>query len=109
MPPTNAKSTASSPPPRDGLASLYLALTKARLSAMVLLTTLAGFLLGQQDGFVVGQLLWTLLGTGLCALGANALNQCWEMDRDRLMHRTRERPLPSGRLSLKHGLSLLRL
>ena len=45
------------------------------------------------------RLLWTLIGTGLVAVGANALNQVLEADFDALMPRTAARPLPSGRLS----------
>ncbi|MCX7869376.1 MAG: heme o synthase [Terrimicrobiaceae bacterium] len=74
-------------------------LSKARLSAMVLLTTAAGFLLGWR-----GPLNWTifgatLAGTALCAAGASALNQWIERLRDGMMRRTRLRPLPAGRLA----------
>jgi protoheme IX farnesyltransferase len=45
-----------------------------------------------------------LLGTLLTAMGANGLNQWWERDRDAKMARTRNRPLPLGRLSANHAL-----
>jgi len=83
--------------------ALYAELTKARLSAMVLLTTLAGYLLGARGHVDGARLLWTLLGTGACALGANALNQCLEVERDARMERTRNRPLPSERMSRAHA------
>ena len=47
-----------------------------------------------------------VLGGGLAAAGANALNCALERDVDGRMHRTRERPLPSGRVSTETVLSL---
>jgi protoheme IX farnesyltransferase len=47
---------------------------------------------------LVAVLFHTLLGTALIAGGTNALNQVAERDLDGLMHRTRNRPLPAGRL-----------
>ena len=43
-------------------------------------------------------------GAGLVVAGANALNMVWERDIDRLMRRTRNRPLPAGRMSPKVAL-----
>jgi protoheme IX farnesyltransferase len=75
-----------------------LILSKARLCMMVVITTLVGFLLAAPEvRWTV--LLATLVGTTLTAFGANALNQFRERDVDRLMERTRLRPLPDGRLS----------
>jgi len=85
---------------------LYLELTKARLSAMVLLSTLVAFLVAGRGHLELARLVWTLLGTGLCALSANALNEWWEVDRDALMLRTRSRPLPAGRMSRAHALGV---
>lgn len=73
-------------------------LTRARLSALVLLTTVVGFYLGSRSPVEWLRLLQTLLGTALVAAGASALNQWWEREPDALMSRTRSRPLPSGRL-----------
>lgn len=73
-------------------------LVKARLSMLVLMTTLVGFLLGWQgpmDYLLLGA---TLVGTALCACGAAALNQWWERDYDALMKRTSQRPLPAKRM-----------
>ena len=44
-------------------------------------------------------LLWALLGTGLVAAGASVLNQVIERRSDALMHRTRTRPIPAGRVT----------
>jgi len=81
----------------------YLELTKARLSALVVLTTAVGYVLaaGTIDWTI---LFWTIIGTGLAAGCASGLNQLIEMRRDALMRRTSSRPIPAGRLSPAHGL-----
>lgn len=73
-------------------------LTKPNITAMVLITTMVGFYLGSRDGLRLLLLLHTVVGTGLVAGGANALNQYLERDLDARMLRTRNRPLPAGRL-----------
>jgi protoheme IX farnesyltransferase len=76
--------------------SVWSELFKARLTSLVVLTTLAGFYLGA-DGTIDGwRLFHTLLGTALVACGAAALNQWWERDYDARMTRTQNRPLPAG-------------
>jgi len=65
----------------------------------VLLTAAAGFYLGAGSRVDLRLLLHTLLGTALVAAGTNAFNQLRERDVDARMERTRNRPLPSGRLS----------
>jgi protoheme IX farnesyltransferase len=88
------------------LIGLYLQLTKARLSALVLLTTAVGFVMGSRDpaGIDWIRLLLTTVGTALAAGAANALNQLAEMRHDRLMLRTRGRPLPSRAMGTTHAL-----
>ncbi|MBI3878421.1 MAG: protoheme IX farnesyltransferase [Verrucomicrobia bacterium] len=73
-------------------------LFKARLTALVLLTTLVGFYIGQRGGMDWVLLLHTLFGTGLLACGAAALNQYLEREHDARMPRTEDRPLPAGHL-----------
>ena len=84
--------------------SLYLDLGKPRLTSLVLVTTLTGFYLASPHGIDLVLLLNTLLGTALAAAGASALNQLMEREEDGRMHRTRERPLPSGRLDPRRAL-----
>jgi heme o synthase len=81
----------------------YLQLAKVRLTAMILLSTVVGYLLGS-----VGPIHWmglalTALGTGLAAVGASALNQLLEIGRDAQMRRTCRRPLPAGEISRRHA------
>lgn len=82
----------------------YAELSKWRLSSLVLLTTAVGFYLGETGPVRLDLLAWTLLGTALCAFGACALNQWAEGSRDERMDRTRERPLPSGRVGRGEAL-----
>ena len=82
----------------DSVLGDVLTLVKARLSLLVLITTLVGFLLGWQGPLDWVLLAATLAGTALCAGGAAALNQWWERDLDALMKRTRMRPLPAQRM-----------
>ena len=84
--------------PKMGLWDDVLVLVKARLSLLVLITTLVGFLLGWKGPFDWVVLTATLLGTALCAAGASALNQWWERDIDANMKRTMDRPLPARRM-----------
>jgi protoheme IX farnesyltransferase len=73
-------------------------LVKLRLSALVLATTFLGFYLGS-EGEMHGWLLFnTMMGTGLVAGGAAALNQLLEREQDAKMKRTQDRPLPGGRM-----------
>ena len=82
----------------------YLELAKIRLTAMVLVTTAVGFVLASPRPIPWTGLVLTLLGTGLAAVGASTLNQIMEVDRDAKMDRTRDRPLPAGRISRPHAL-----
>jgi heme o synthase len=85
--------------PRPALAVLrdVAELAKPRLAALVLCTTAGGLWLapGRRDGLPAAVL---LLGTALVVGAANALNNFLERDVDALMRRTRDRPLPAGRL-----------
>lgn len=78
--------------------AVYADLVKARLTFLVLLTTLVGFYLGFRGPVDYFLMLHTVLGTGLVAGGAAALNQLLEREHDAKMRRTKDRPLPSGRL-----------
>ena len=79
-------------------ASVFADLVKARLTALVLLTTFVGFYLGWQGAMNYTLMFHALFGTGLVAAGASALNQWIERDYDAKMRRTATRPLPSGRM-----------
>jgi protoheme IX farnesyltransferase len=89
----------SEPSAGRSLTSDYLELAKARLGALVVLTAFVGYVLGSRGVVSMWGLSAAVVGTALSAFGANILNQWWEAERDSLMLRTRERPLPAGRIS----------
>jgi protoheme IX farnesyltransferase len=76
----------------------YLELTKPRITLLVVFTALVGFVMASPGPVSAAALTPALLGIGLVAGGASALNMLLERDTDALMQRTRERPLPAGRL-----------
>lgn len=78
--------------------AIYSDLVKARLTMLVLLTTLVGFYIGIRGPMNYVLMFHTLFGTALVAAGAAALNQLLEREHDAKMRRTADRPLPSGRL-----------
>jgi heme o synthase len=88
---------------REHLAD-YVELTKPNITLMVLITTLVGFYMGSRDGLNFLLVFHTILGTGLVAAGASALNQYCERHLDARMVRTRNRPLPDGRLAPSEAL-----
>lgn len=90
------------------LFSNFVAITKARLSISVVVSTIAGFLLGvvewQSSHWIT--LLLLVIG-GYCMVGAsNVFNQIIEKDIDSLMERTKNRPLPAGHMSTQVALVL---
>jgi protoheme IX farnesyltransferase len=82
----------------------YYDRAKPRVVSMVLVTTAAGYYLGSGQNLDLRGLIDLLIGTTLCAAGTLALNQFIERDLDALMNRTRQRPLPSGRLYPREAL-----
>lgn len=78
----------------------YLALTKPRITWLILMSAGVGYFFGARTGGWHWQgLLNTLAGTFLIASGTAALNQFYERKSDGKMHRTQDRPIPSGRLA----------
>lgn len=78
----------------------FKAITKAGLAVSVVFSSIAGFLLGVTDlASLSGVILVKLIIGGYCMVGAsNAFNQVIEKDLDALMDRTKNRPIPSGRM-----------
>jgi protoheme IX farnesyltransferase len=83
---------------RRAAAADYLELTKPRITLMVVLTTLVGYVVAARPGVALVPLALALAGTALVAAGASTLNMLLERRTDALMLRTRNRPLPAGRL-----------
>ncbi len=88
------------------VAADLVALTKPRITVIVVATMLGGAWVASRyarerglPGATAGTIALALLGTVLVVSGANALNMYLERDTDGLMDRTKDRPLPAGRLS----------
>lgn len=80
-------------------------ITKARLAISVVFSSIAGYFLGAVEVQFSAVLL--LAFGGYCMVGAsNVYNQIIEKDLDALMNRTRNRPIPSGRVSVNTAMTL---
>lgn len=94
-PPGAAPSTLETPA-HPGHRHVWMSLTKARLSGLVVATTAVGLAVAPGAAWTWWQAAGVVLGTALAAASAAMLNQLVEVRRDALMHRTRSRPLPAG-------------
>ena len=86
----------------------FVEITKARLSISVVVSTIAGYLLGfnEEQPFQWLVLVLLIVG-GYCMVGAsNVFNQIIEIELDAKMDRTKNRPLPSGRISKQNAFIL---
>lgn len=83
----------------------FAEITKVRLSVSVVISSIAGYLLGA-DTISISVLLLLAIG-GYCMVGAsNVFNQVIEKDLDGLMLRTKDRPVASGRVSVRSATAL---
>jgi heme o synthase len=83
----------------------FLILTKPWIVALLLVTTMAGMVMGTHGLPPLPRVLWTLLGGALAAGGSSALNQYIDRELDRHMQRTANRPLAANRLTQAEGLA----
>jgi protoheme IX farnesyltransferase len=93
---------------RNSLLGDYFQLFKIRVTSLVVMTAWAGYYMGAAKNGA-SSLRWTLLnalvGIGVTCAGSAALNEVLEHKIDALMRRTRNRPLPAGRMSLATGMT----
>lgn len=92
-------------PSRNSFLSDFKQLTKLGLSLSVVFSAVAGYLLAVDD---INYSTVTLLALGgyLMVGASNAFNQIIEKDIDKLMKRTQNRPLPTGRYSVNTALAI---
>ncbi|MFT3771918.1 MAG: heme o synthase [Minicystis sp.] len=95
--------------PRPRLVADLITLTKPRITLMVIITMLGGIWLavhrfGRGSAPSMAILAVAVAGTALVVGSANALNMYLERFTDRLMARTKNRPLPTGRLDARIAL-----
>lgn len=88
---------------RRGTVMSFVELAKFKMVLNILLTTFVGYYLGSPVEFDLPLLGHTLLGTGILAVGAFALNQAMEKEYDKRMERTRGRPIPTERVGQGAG------
>ena len=80
-------------------------ITKVRLAVSVVFSSIAGYFLGAYEINLLS--IFLLAFGGYCMVGAsNAFNQVIERDLDALMKRTRNRPIPSGRMSVSMAMTV---
>ena len=77
----------------------FISFTKFRLSLLVVLSALSGYLF--VDGKDPLNICYLIFGGALVTAASNGANQIWERDLDKLMNRTSKRPIPTGHLSVK--------
>ncbi|PJZ44481.1 heme o synthase [Leptospira brenneri] len=85
---------------------LWNQLTKPRVTVLVLATVLPGMYLGTTGYPTLAEILITLFGTYLMSSASFILNQYIERERDAVMYRTKQRPIPSGEISPNFALCL---
>ncbi|MGP8060393.1 MAG: heme o synthase [Acidimicrobiales bacterium] len=86
-------------------AGAYVALTKPRIIELLLVTTLPTMIVAERGVPPVWLMAATLVGGALAAGGANAINMYVDRDIDRLMNRTRKRPLVTGAVTPRAALT----
>ena len=79
----------------------YLVFTKFRLSFLVILSALTGYLFA--GGKDLTEITYLMLGGTLVTGASNGANQIWERNLDKIMNRTNRRPLPTGEMSLREA------
>ncbi|HEY1652236.1 MAG TPA: heme o synthase [Acidimicrobiales bacterium] len=82
----------------------YVALTKPRIIELLLITTLPTMIVARRGIPPAWLMVATLLGGALAAGGANAINMFVDRDIDKVMHRTRKRPLVTGAMPARNAL-----
>jgi len=100
-----AAGTATATRPRDArsLAADLFTLTKPKVQSLLLFTTVTTMLVAGEPS--LGLIALTCLGGALSAGGAGAINHYLDRDIDAVMRRTRDRPVPSGRVPARWALA----
>ncbi len=77
----------------------YFELTKPEITFLVALSSVAGYVLAPVPSFELFSFVFLIVGVCLTSAGASVLNHWLERDEDALMRRTKDRPLPAGRIA----------
>ena len=87
------------PKKASSIKKAYYELTKPSITFMILVSTALGYYMGGGGVHDPLRFFLTLIGSGLVSSGAGVLNHYIEQDTDRLMDRTKSRPIPTGMIS----------
>jgi protoheme IX farnesyltransferase len=92
--------------PRGWVAQLrdHVSLAKPGIVLLLLVTGYASMVVAQGGVPPAATVLATLLGLALTGGGANAINMWYDQDIDAIMARTRQRPIPAGRMPAERAL-----
>jgi len=82
----------------------YIGLSKLRLSSLVVFSAITGYLTASPSPWNWSMALYLGFGGFLITASANGFNQIFEREPDKLMHRTRNRPLASGNMNVPEAL-----
>lgn len=83
----------------------YLSLTKPRIIVLLAITAYCAMIVASRRLPPIGVTMNTLLGLSLSVAGAHAINMWFDQDIDGVMNRTRNRPIPAGRMPAKDALT----
>jgi len=81
----------------------YYELSKPRIAALLLITTAAAMVIAARGLPPFWLVFWTLLAGALASASAGSFNCVWDVDIDRIMKRTQQRPIPQGRISVRNA------
>jgi len=102
--PVTLPATTGIPVPVRGRLAAYVALTKPRIIELLLVTTVPAMIVAERGMPPAWLILATLVGGTLAAAGANATNMVIDRDIDKLMRRTKGRPLVTGEITPRNAL-----
>ena len=82
----------------------YLKLSKLRVIELLLVTTVPSMVISIYGMPPLSLVIYTLAGGTLLAISANVMNQVLEVETDKLMERTSDRPIVTGELTKTNGI-----
>ena len=94
----------AAPPATRSTIAAYVALTKPRIIELLLITTVPTMIVAQRGLPSVWLMVATVIGGTLAAGGANAVNMYVDRDIDKIMNRTKGRPLATGEIEPRNAL-----
>jgi protoheme IX farnesyltransferase len=97
--------TSPEPPARPSRVRAFYELTKPGITGYVMVTAGASAYVGSAASLDLATAIHTIVGTGLATGGALSLNQYVERDFDAIMMRTKNRPIPSARVTPMEALA----